>query len=67
MAVNTEDYSEYAPYSNGQGSEWKPEKEKFDEQELDERDMRRRTSIAEGQIKHQKLGWRRLTVGHLHV
>lgn len=62
MAVNTADYSEYAPYPNGQESEWKPEKEKFDEEKLDERDMRRRSSIAEGQIKHQKLGWQRLTV-----
>lgn len=27
-------------------------------------DERRRASIASGQVKHNKLGWRRLTVGN---
>ena len=62
MSVNTRDYSEYAPYPNGQEPEFKPEEEKFQEEELSERDIRRRASVAEGQIKHKKLGWKRLTV-----
>ena len=62
MSVNVKDYSPFAPHSDEGSSEWKPEKEKFQEEELDPRDMRRRTSIAEGQMKHNKLGWKRLTV-----
>ena len=67
MSVDTGDDSDYAPYSNNQAPEWKPDKEKVREGELDERDKRRRTSIAEGQIKHNRLGWKRLTVYHPYL
>ena len=62
MSVKIKDYSPFAPRSDGDSPEWKPDKEKFQEEEMDPRDMRRRTSIAEGQMKHNKLGWKRLTV-----
>ena len=56
------DYSPFDPHSNGESPEWKPDTEKFQDKEMDPREMRRRTSIAEGQMKHNKLGWKRLTV-----
>ncbi|KAL8691713.1 MAG: hypothetical protein Q9218_003127 [Villophora microphyllina] len=60
-AVKLREDSEYAPYSE-KASGWEPDKEKFPEEELDERSKRRRTSIAEGAMKHNRLGWKRLTV-----
>ena len=63
MSIETKDFSEYAPYENGHAPKWDPEKDKLDEEELGADDLRRRSSIAEGQIKHNKLGWQRLTVG----
>lgn len=36
--------------------------DKYDMDPVDTRDARRRTSIAEGQVKHNRLGWVRLTV-----
>lgn len=65
------DYADYPPYGNGQPLSWEPEKQKekekfpleyLDEGVLDEKARRRRSSIAEGEIKHKKLGWKRLTV-----
>ena len=64
MSVNTGDHAEYAPYANVEASQWELDKEKehFDAEELDEGTTKRRVSIAQGQIKHNKLGWKRLTV-----
>ena len=69
MSINANDYAEYDPYADGQAAGWDPEKkeEKLDEEELDEQAKRRRTSIAEGVIKHNRLGWKRLTVGHFYL
>lgn len=64
MSVAAKDDSEYAPYSNGHAPAMDKDEEKFDEEELDEKAVRRRASVAEGQIKHNKLGWKRLTVCH---
>ena len=64
MSADKKDYPDHAPHEDGQAAGWQPDKEKFQEEELDEQPGRRRTSIAEGQIKHNQLGWKRLTVGH---
>ena len=61
--VDVKAFSGYAPYSDGPTTEWQPDKEKFEEGDLAEQ-ARRRSSIAEGQIKHNQLGWMRLTVSH---
>ncbi|KAI4208780.1 MAG: hypothetical protein LQ349_009639 [Xanthoria aureola] len=68
MSIATKDYSEDATYSDGHGHAWKPDMEKGDKQDqlqepvLDEKATARRASIAEGQMKHNKLGWKRLTI-----
>ena len=67
MLAGIKDDSDYAPYADGQATEWQPDKEKFQEEELDEQAGRRRTSIAEGQVKHNQLGWKRLTVGQFYL
>ena len=67
MSANTKDYSDYAPDADGQAAGWQPDKEKFPEEVLDEQPGRRRTSVAEGQIKHNQLGWKRLTVGRCYL
>ena len=67
MSVDIKDHSGYAPYSDGQAVGWQPDKEKFHEEELDEGGKRRRVSIAEGQIKHNQLGWKRLTVSYCYL
>ena len=67
MSVEIKDPSGYAPFSDAQATGWQPDKEKFQEEELDERASTRRVSIAEGQIKHKKLGWKRLTVRHCYL
>ena len=67
MSADIKDYSGYAPFADGQATGWQPDKEKFQEEELDEQAAGRRTSIAEGQIKHNQLGWKRLTVGHCYL
>ena len=41
---------------------WPPGPEKYDIEQTNTRDARRRTSIAEGQVKHNQLGWVRLTI-----
>ena len=64
MSVDIKDHSGYAPYSDGQAAGWHPDKEKFQDERLDGKADKRRVSIAEGQIKHNQLGWKRLTVGH---
>ncbi|KAL8656690.1 MAG: hypothetical protein Q9226_002589 [Calogaya cf. arnoldii] len=52
------------PRSTGHAPQWKPNTEKLNKQgqsqELSEKP--RRASIAEGEVKHHKLGWKRLTV-----
>ncbi len=67
MSVDMKDRSGYAPYSDGQVTGWQPDKEKYQEEELDEQAGKRRISIAEGQSKHNQLGWKRLTVGHCYL
>lgn len=69
MSTATRDYSEYNPFSNGQAPTTDKDVEKFDmeklsDEEFDEKAVRRRASIAEGRVKHNKLGWKRLTVRH---
>ena len=54
MSDKVSDDVEYAAYTDGE-----KQKEKFHDGGPDER---RRSSIAIGQIKHNKLGWKRLTV-----
>ena len=54
MSDKVSDDVEYAAYTNGE-----KQKEKFQDGGAAER---RRSSIAIGQIKHNKLGWKRLTV-----
>ena len=54
MSDKVSDDVEYLP---------EPDSEKQRE-EYQGRDERRRASIASGQVKHNKLGWRRLTVGN---
>ncbi|KAL8925827.1 MAG: hypothetical protein Q9208_003324 [Pyrenodesmia sp. 3 TL-2023] len=65
MSLLTEHPSEYADSSsNG----WTPDSEKAHEQgkppelDRDEKTTGRRASVAEGQMKHSKLGWKRLTI-----
>ncbi len=65
MSVDNKDFSDYTPYSDGQAAGWQPDKETG--KVLDENDTRRRISIAEGQVKHNQLGWMRLTVGHCYL
>ena len=72
MSVDEKDRAApgYSPFSNGGSLGWDPEKEKkgkYDEEALDERARRRQSSIAEGKIKHNKLGWKRLTVCVPHL
>lgn len=62
MSVDFKDNSGYAPHSDGMAAGWHPDKEKFHDEKFDGRGDKRRVSIAEGQIKHNKLGWKRLTV-----
>ena len=64
MSLDHKDASGYAPYSDGQTAGWQPDKEKFQEEELGGQTSKRRVSIAEGQMKHNQLGWKRLTVRH---
>ncbi|KAL8799901.1 MAG: hypothetical protein Q9182_005558 [Xanthomendoza sp. 2 TL-2023] len=59
--AHPKEHSDYGPESEKM-SGWNPDKEKLPDDELDERARRRRTSIAEGAMKHNKLGWKRLTV-----
>ena len=69
MSATARDYSKYAPYDNVQSSAWEPDKEEgvFLEKALDKQANTRRASIEEGQIKHSKLGWKRLTVIHPYL
>ena len=67
MSAEMKDHSDYTPYADGQANGWQPDKEKFQEEEVDEPVLRRHTSIAEGQVKHNKLGWKRLTVSHCYI
>lgn len=67
MSVDEKNPSRYAPFSDAQANGWQPDKEKYQEDELDERASKRRVSIAEGQVKHNKLGWKRLTVSHCYL
>ncbi|KAL8800298.1 MAG: hypothetical protein Q9223_007389 [Gallowayella weberi] len=59
--AHPKEHSDYGPESE-KTSGWDPDREKIPDDELDERARRRRTSIAEGAMKHNKLGWKRLTV-----
>ena len=54
MSDKVSDDVEYAAYSEGEKKEGIQDRQRSD---------RRRSSIAQGQIKHNKLGWKRLTVG----
>ncbi|KAL8840871.1 MAG: hypothetical protein Q9170_001135 [Blastenia crenularia] len=68
MSVEAKDYSGLTPNRNGQTPQWEPDKELGEKRErladdsLDPRAARRRSSIAEGQLKHKRLGWKRLTI-----
>ena len=65
--VNGKDESGYATYSDGQDAAWQPDKDNFQEGEHAEKATGRRVSIAEGQVRHKKLGWQRLTVRHCYM
>lgn len=67
MSVDKKGGFDYASYSDGQATAWQPDKEKFQDEELDEQGRGRRDSIKEGQIKFNQLGWKRLTVGHCYL
>ncbi|KAK4695937.1 hypothetical protein P7C71_g1907, partial [Lecanoromycetidae sp. Uapishka_2] len=62
MSTGMKDNLEYSPDSDDRANGWHPDKEKFQEDDLDDYGRSRRESIAEGQIKHNQLGWQRLTV-----
>ncbi|KAI4190875.1 MAG: hypothetical protein LQ348_003588 [Seirophora lacunosa] len=68
MSFAARDYNEDSPDSNGAATQWKHDvdkrdiKEQLQEPVLDEKATLRRASIAEGQMKHNKLGWKRLTI-----
>ena len=64
MPVNAKDHLDYAPDSDDPSPDRQQDKEKFQNEGLRQQPGRRRTSIAEGQIKHNQLGWKRLTVDH---
>lgn len=67
MSNDMKGSSDCSPYSDVQTTEWQPDKEKYQEDGLDEQGRRRRSSIAEGQIKHNQLGWKRLTVSYCYL
>ena len=52
----------YAADSDDQAPEWQPDKDNFQDGGHAEKATDRRLSIAEGQVRHKKLGWQRLTV-----
>lgn len=54
MSDKVSDDVEYAAYSEGEKQEELKDGQPYN---------RRRSSIAQGQIKHNRLGWKRLTVG----
>lgn len=63
------DYTKDSPQLDGDTTQWKSDMEKGAKMEqsqspeqLDEKTAMRRASIAEGQMKHNKLGWKRLTI-----
>ncbi|KAL8666789.1 MAG: hypothetical protein Q9168_007411 [Polycauliona sp. 1 TL-2023] len=68
MALATKDYADSS--SDPASQTWKPDMEKGNSQDqalqipssTDEKLTTRRASIAEGQLKHNKLGWKRLTI-----
>lgn len=62
MSVDKKAGFGYAPYSDGQATGWQPDKENLQEEKLDAQGAGRRQSIAEGQTKFSKLGWKRLTI-----
>ena len=66
MSVQFRDDAESTPPEKTQDPIWGNDEEKKDLEDdgLDDRARRRRTSIAAGQVKHSKLGWKRLTVGY---
>ena len=65
MSVQFRDDAEYTPPEKGKPPIWNDEEKKeLSDDGLDDRARRRRTSIAAGQVKHSKLGWKRLTVGY---
>lgn len=41
---------------------WQPGTEKYDIEHMSDKEGQRRLSIAEGEVKHNKLGWVRLTI-----
>ena len=59
MSDRVSDDVEFAAYSNG-------EKKQGSLQDGEQYERRRRASIAQGQVKHSKLGWKRLTVRDCH-
>ncbi len=64
MSVNARNHAEYAPYDNRQSmtNELSKEDVMHLEKGPDRQSKTRRISIEAGQIKHSKLGWKRLTV-----
>ena len=68
MALDEKDPSGSPPSLDGQATDSQPDKERFQDEGLNgQAGRQRRTSIAKGQIKHNKLGWKRLTVRHPYL
>ena len=65
--LDQKDETGYAPYSDGHAAAWQPDKDNFQDGEHAEKATGRRISIAEGQVRHKKLGWQRLTVRHCYM
>ena len=61
-ALKEKDESAYAHDSDGQEAGSQPDKDNFQEGEHLGKATDRRLSLEEGQVRHKKLGWQRLTV-----
>ena len=65
MSATTREYARSAPYDTAHSPGWEPDKEEEGdsrEKTLEKQANTRRADVEEGQIKHCKLGWQRLTV-----
>lgn len=62
MSFSEKDGSDSSPERNLNSPAWQQPHEKHDMDQLKPDQAERRPSIVEGQVKHTKLGWFRLTI-----
>jgi len=61
-SLSDKDNDSPSPARQDQPPSWQTGQEKYDIDQMDSREYRRRSSIADGEIKHNQLGWVRLTI-----